>query len=99
MAAAIETIEAVGYDAIEARVDRLTDRLRAGLGNRVLTPPDARSGLVSFRADDPDGTVEALAAEDVVVRSLPRPKTVRASVHGLNTAADVDELLAALPPS
>jgi selenocysteine lyase/cysteine desulfurase len=54
---------------------------------------------VSFRADDPDGTVEALAAEDVVVRSLPRPKTVRASVHGLNTAADVDELLAALPPS
>jgi selenocysteine lyase/cysteine desulfurase len=99
MAAAIETIEAVGYDAIEARVDRLTDRLRAGLGDRVLTPPDARSGLVSFRADDPDGTVEVLAAEDVVVRSLPRPKTVRASVHGLNTAADVDELLAALPPS
>jgi selenocysteine lyase/cysteine desulfurase len=97
MAAAVETIEAVGYDAIEARVERLTDRLRAGLGDRLASPPDARSGLVCFDADDPVATVEHLAEQGIVVRSLPEPHVVRASVHGLNTAGDVDELLDGLP--
>jgi selenocysteine lyase/cysteine desulfurase len=96
MARAIDLVEAVGYDAIEARIDRLTERLTAGLDRPLVRPHDARSGLVSFAVDEPDATVDRLAAEGIVVRSLPEPHVVRASVHGLNTAADVDDLLAAL---
>ncbi len=97
LAAGIETVEAVGLDAIRSRVERLTDRLKAGLGDRLLSPRAYESGLVTFAAADPAAVVDRLAAEGIVIRSLPQPSACRASVHAFNTADEVDRLLAALP--
>ncbi|AAV47079.1 MULTISPECIES: aminotransferase class V-fold PLP-dependent enzyme [Haloarcula] len=96
LANAIETVEAIGFDTIQPRVERLTDRLKDGLGDRLLSPRDYESGLVTFTADDPEATVERLAAEGIIIRSLPNPDALRASVHAFNTADDVDRLLDAL---
>jgi cysteine desulfurase/selenocysteine lyase len=93
---AIETLDDVGYDTITGRIERLTDRLKAGLGDRLLSPRDYESGLVTFAAEDPEATVGRLADAGIHVRSLPYPDAVRASVHVFNTAADVDALLDAL---
>jgi selenocysteine lyase/cysteine desulfurase len=94
--AAIDTVESIGYGTITDRIERLTGRLKAGLGDRLLSPREYESGLVTFAADDPEGLVDRLAERDVYVRSLPYPDAVRASVHVFNTAADVDALLDAL---
>lgn len=96
--AAIETIEAVGFDAIQSRIERLTDRLKkqlvAALGPEALrSPKEFESGLVTFRSRDPGKLVDRLAAEDVIVRPLPFPAgAVRVSVHAFNTADEIDRL-------
>jgi selenocysteine lyase/cysteine desulfurase len=92
----IDLIEELGYDTITARIERLTDRLKAGLGDRLLSPREYESGLVTFTADDPEATVDRLADEGIHLRTLPSPDAVRASVHVFNTEADVDALLDAL---
>jgi cysteine desulfurase/selenocysteine lyase len=94
--AAIETMQSVGIQNVESRIDRLTDRLADGLGDRLVTPADARSGLVVFDADDPEALVDRLAEQDIQIRTLSEPHACRASVHAVNTAADVDRLLEAL---
>jgi len=93
---AIDTMEAVGLDTVQSRVERLTDRLKAGLGDRLLSPREYESGLVTFAAADPDGLVDRLVETGVVIRSLPDPEAARASVHVFNTVEDIDSLLAAL---
>lgn len=93
---AIETIEEIGFDTIATRTERLTDRLKAGLGDRLLSPEEYESGLVTFEVDDPEATVDRLADEDIFIRTLSNPESVRASVHVFNTAEDVDALLDAL---
>jgi selenocysteine lyase/cysteine desulfurase len=94
---AVDTIEELGYDTIEAHVERLTDRLKAGLdAEQLVSPRDYESGLVSFTVDDPEGTVERLADENIHIRAIPWPDTVRTSLHVFNTAEDVDALLDAL---
>ena len=93
---AIETIERVGTERIERRISRLTDRLKSGLGERLISPEDSRSGLVAFEADNPTGLVERLAGEGIQIRWIPQPYACRASVHAVNTDADVDRLLTAL---
>ncbi|WP_136716623.1 aminotransferase class V-fold PLP-dependent enzyme [Halorientalis salina] len=93
---AMDTIDAIGYDTIQARVERLTDRLKDGLGDRLLSPDAYESGLVTFTAENPDELVDRLGSEGIVVRSIPDPDAVRASVHAFNTAEDIDRLLAAL---
>lgn len=94
--AAIERLAAVGMRTVESRVERLTDRLKAGLGDRLLSPDAYESGLVSFTVDDAEATVERLADAGIFVRTLPYPEAVRASVHVFNTEDDVDALLDAL---
>jgi selenocysteine lyase/cysteine desulfurase len=93
---AIEQIEAVGVERIDDRIDRLTDRLKDGLGDRLVSPRDSESGLVTFAADDPDAVVAELQDEGIQIRSIPAPHACRVSVHATNTAADIDQLLAAL---
>lgn len=80
--------------AVEARIERLTDRLKAGLGDRLLSPSSYESGLVAFSVEDAPAFVDRAAEAGVVVRALPSGD-VRASVHAFNDAADVDALLAA----
>jgi len=93
---AIEVIESIGYDRITDRIERLTDRLKAGLGDRLVSRTAFESGLVAFGADDPAATAAALAEEGIQVRDIPGTGTVRASVHAFNDASDVDALLDAL---
>jgi selenocysteine lyase/cysteine desulfurase len=89
---AIETIEAIGMDTVESRIERLTDRLKAGLGDRLVSPDAYESGLVAFEADDAEAFVERADEAGVVVRAVPSG-AVRASVHVFNTTEDVDALL------
>lgn len=97
--AAIETIDAVGVDAVRDRVERLATRLVEGVpDDRLLSPADPESGLVTMAVDDPEATVERLAGEGIVVRDLPSPEAVRASIHAVNTAGEVDALVGALEP-
>ncbi|ELY66503.1 aminotransferase class V-fold PLP-dependent enzyme [Natronococcus jeotgali] len=87
----------LGADAIESRIETLTDRLKAGLAeDRLLSPRSFESGLVTVDVDDPEATVERLADRDIVVRSLPYPEAVRISVHAFNTRDEIDGLLEAL---
>jgi selenocysteine lyase/cysteine desulfurase len=94
--AAIDCIESIGIDTIEERIERLTDRLKGGIDDRLLSPREYESGLVTIAADDPAATVSRLAEADIVVRSLPSPAAVRASVHAFNTEGDIDALREAL---
>jgi selenocysteine lyase/cysteine desulfurase len=94
---AIDLHESVGLDAIQARIERLTDRLKAGLDDdRLLSARECQSGLVSVSVADPETVVEALDDAGIVVRDIPGTGCVRASVHAFNTAEEVDRLLAEL---
>jgi len=94
--AAIEIVESIGFDTIQSEIERLSNRLKVGLGDRLISPKAYESGLVTFAVDDPEATVERLAEKDIYVRTVPDPDAVRASTHAFNTADEVDELLAAL---
>ncbi|WP_435078026.1 aminotransferase class V-fold PLP-dependent enzyme [Halococcus sp. AFM35] len=95
--AAIEMMESIGIDTIEERIERLTDRLKAGIDDdRLLSPREYESGLVTVAADDPEATVSRLSDEGIVIRSLPSPAAVRVSVHAFNTDEDIDALRGAL---
>jgi selenocysteine lyase/cysteine desulfurase len=91
---AINGIEAIGLDRIEDRVHQLATRLTDGIPTeRLLSPEEPESGLVTIDVADPQTTVERLARAGIVVRDLPSPRAIRASVHAVNTPADVDALL------
>ncbi|GAB3695029.1 aminotransferase class V-fold PLP-dependent enzyme [Halorubrum pallidum] len=94
---ALGAIDAVGLDAIESRIESLTDRLKDGVpDDRLLSPREYETGLVTIDVDDPEATVDRLAEEGVVVRSLPRPDAIRASVHAVCAESEVDRLVEAL---
>ena len=90
---AIETMAAVGLDTVESHIAGLRERLEDGLGDRLVSPPGARSGLVTFAAENPQVTVDRLADKGVHIRSLPDPDACRVSIHVFNTAEDIDRLL------
>jgi len=94
---AIDTMEDVDLNRIESRIHSLASRLTSQLpSERLLSPATPESGLVTVDVDDPEETVERLASEGIVVRSLPQPSSVRASVHAVNTEREVDRLADAL---
>ncbi|WP_254762864.1 aminotransferase class V-fold PLP-dependent enzyme [Natrinema marinum] len=91
---AIDAIDEVGVDRIEERVHRLAGRLADGVpDDRLHSPSAPESGLVTIGVDEPAATVERLADDGIVLRELPSPNAVRASVHAVNTANEVDRLL------
>jgi len=97
LAEAIATVSAMGVGRIEDRIHGLAARLTDAVpSERVLSPSTPESGLVTVDVDDPEATVDRLAGEGIVVRSLPEPSAVRASVHAVNTEREVDRLAAAL---
>jgi len=94
---AIAILEEIGIETIQRRIERLTDRLKEGVpDDRLLSPRSYESGLVTIAVDDPERTVERLADREIVVRSLPNPDAIRASIHAVNSRADVDALLEVL---
>ncbi len=64
-------------------------------GAEVLTPGDQLSGLIAFKVagQDPLKTVERLAAEGVLIRSIPENGALRISAGFYNTQAEIDRAL------
>lgn len=97
--AAIDVIERVGLTPIQDHIDALTEELITAIPpERLLSPTDRESGLVTIDVPDPEATVERLAEAGVIVREIPLIDAIRVSVHAFNTRTDIDALLAALPP-
>lgn len=87
----IAAVQDVGIDTIEGRIEELTDRLKDHIPEgRLRSPRSFHSGLVTVDVPDPTATVEALATEGIVIRSLPSPEAVRVSVHAVSTEKEVD---------
>ena len=94
LTAAIDCLEEIGIETIRDRIETLTDRLKDGLSDEQLVSPRAfESGLVTIGVDEPEPAVERLSERGIVVRSLPGPDAIRASVHAFNSREDVDALL------
>lgn len=93
----------LGLDSVERHsLDlsrRFIDGLSALAGIQLVTPPDERSGLVSFTVQgvEPPRVVDQLWEEHrIVLRSVPRPHALRVSFHLYNNVEDVQTLLLAL---
>lgn len=96
---AIDLVDEVGLERIQDRIHRLTTRVTESVPDtRLLSPESPESGLVTVEVDDPGATVERLAEAGIVVRALPEPNAVRASIHAVSTTSDVDRLRNALEP-
>lgn len=92
--------ESLGVSAVHEEVCRLADRLTDQLpADRLLSPGDPETGLVTVSVPDPEATVERLREQGVAIRSLPEPDAVRASVHAFNTEREVDRLATLLTES
>ena len=96
---------AAGPDAIEAHNMELASNLKASLvdlpGVRVLSPLEGPecAGLVTFYVEGEDQRAAAeflWNAERVLVRSVPYPSGIRASMHFFNTREDADKLVSTL---
>ena len=94
---AIDAIDDIGLSTIESRIASLTDRLKEAVDEeRLLSPREYESGLVTIDVPDPEATVDRLADRDVVVRTLPFPEAVRVSVHAVSTEAEIDRVVEGL---
>jgi len=77
------------------------DRARAGAARLAellserghLVAPRGRSTLVSWKSDDADGDVARLAAQGVIVRSIPSAGLVRASVGAWTSDEEIHRLV------
>ena len=99
LAEAIDAIDEVGVDRISKQIDELAGHLAAGVPDeRLLSPTPPESGLVTIAVENPDATVQRLASYGIVVRALPSPNAIRASVHAVNTQSEIEQLLDALEP-
>ncbi|WP_138004573.1 aminotransferase class V-fold PLP-dependent enzyme [Halalkalirubrum salinum] len=88
---AIDAVEDLDVETIRGQIETLTDRFKSHFDDdELISPRSFESGLVSVRVDDPETTVERLADDDIVIRSLPMANTVRVSIHAVSTAAEVD---------
>jgi L-cysteine/cystine lyase len=98
--ASLGWLEGLGWPWIHGRVREAQDAARAALagvpGVWVLTPPGPQAGLVAFAVAGrvPAEAAAELAARGVVVRSIPRPEALRASVGFFTDDADLARLAA-----
>jgi selenocysteine lyase/cysteine desulfurase len=97
--AGIELMREIGVAETREHVNRLNERLIAGvdeLGGTVVTPrePEGRGALVCVRSTDAPALVRALGGEGVVTSE--RDSNLRVSPHAYNNEEDIDAVLAAL---
>jgi cysteine desulfurase/selenocysteine lyase len=96
---AIEVIDEVGVKRIQQRIQRLAAQFVDSVPSDALRSPETpESGLLTVDVEDPEATVDRLADDGIVVRALPSSNAVRASIHAVNTSADIDRLVEALAP-
>jgi L-cysteine/cystine lyase len=93
--AALEVFESAGWSWVHRRAAALAELLAQTLADRGFTVlPRGHSTLVSFEVDDAQGTVERLAAEGIIVRSIPTHGVVRASCGAWSSEEDIERLVA-----
>ncbi len=94
---AVNAIDEVGVDDIQDRIRELVERFVESVpADQLHSSATPESGLVTIDVDDPAATVDRLADAGIVIRSLSEPEAVRASIHAVNTARDVDRLIESL---
>ncbi len=92
--ASLEVFEQAGWTWVHARAAGLAELLVQRLSERGLTVwPRGASTLVSWEAGDAQAVVERLAAEGIVVRSIPAFGLVRASVGAWSSEQDIERLV------
>ncbi len=92
--ASLGVFEAVGWEWVHERAATLADGLAERLAQRGLTVrPRGPSTLVSWHAEDAQAEVERLAAEGVIVRSIPAWGVVRASVGAWSSEEELGRLV------
>jgi len=92
--ASMGVLEAAGWDWVYERAASLAAGLADRLAERGLDVwPRGRSTLVSWKVEDADGEVARLAAERVVVRSIPAFGLVRASVGAWTSEEEIERLV------
>lgn len=97
--AALRLLSAAGWEAVNATAATLAERLVELLSARGRTVlPRAAGTLVSFSSEDPEGERLRLAEEGILLRNIPERPLLRASVGAWNDEADLERLIAALPP-
>ena len=97
--AGLELVRSVGVPAIEAHVQDLVDRFRAGLydlGATVVTPAarEQRAALLAVASTDENALVAALDADGIGTSC--RDGNLRLSMHLYNSNDDVDTCLRVL---
>ncbi len=98
--ASLGVFEAAGWDWVHERAATLAARLADRLAERGLeVRPRGRSTLVSWKVEDADGEVARLAAEHVVVRSIPAFGLVRASVGAWTSEEELERLVELVAPA
>jgi selenocysteine lyase/cysteine desulfurase len=92
--AALGVLEQAGWAWVYGRSSELAARLAARLREAGLTvSPRGPSTLVSWATADPEAEVKRLAAERIVVRSIPASGLVRASVGAWSSEDELDRLV------
>jgi selenocysteine lyase/cysteine desulfurase len=101
LAAAFAEIEAVGVDAIWARVQKLTATLRDGVTERgylLAGPAEPAAGIVTFHTPEPDSLAEVYAQLLAGGCRCSYPDGhIRFSPHYWTAADELDAALALLP--
>jgi L-cysteine/cystine lyase len=88
-----------GWDWVHERAATLAAGLAERLAERGLeVGPRGRSTLVSWKTADADDEVARLAAEGIVVRSIPAFDLIRASVGAWSSEEDLERLVALVAP-
>jgi L-cysteine/cystine lyase len=97
--AALDVLEAAGWERVHAAAAELAGRLAGRLAERGLRLAErGRSTLVSWEAGDPARTVERLRDEGFVLRAIPGTPWVRASVGAWNDDEEIERLAALAAP-
>jgi L-cysteine/cystine lyase len=92
---ALDVLEDAGWDAVLERGPRLAGRLAELLSERgAEVMPRGPSTLVSWRVEDAEREVQRLADRGFIVRDVPGPELIRASVGAWSTEEELDGLAA-----
>ena len=94
--AAVELLEEAGIDWVTERAATQAARLADLLRERDHDVAErGRSTLVSWHSDDPEGDVDRLRADAIVLRHLPGRGLLRASVGAWTSDGELERLAAA----
>jgi cysteine desulfurase/selenocysteine lyase len=94
LGAALNYLDGIGKNKIEAQVLRLCSRLWKGLADlnvTLLTPPATKSGIVTCAVEDAEKKAGLLADNRIVVTV--RDNNIRISPHFFNTEEEIDRFL------